>query len=358
MFRLGVNVAICGTVSKRGQSINAEVRFLDLRGSAGGREWTRTFSDSTERARGAIARQVVEALTGTAEWKPPEYGEETEPNSFSRPVNVNGDFEQGKPGWDAPDNVSTFLVDGPVRRGKVLKIRTDLLRDPWLEYRRKLMFGQADPANPPDIPRSTGYDSVGGLEGVHYGSDWIEAKGGQRYWLMAEVKGPSSEGNFPKIFVKGYRDMSAFADGLSERSLNERKLTPDAFAALPPEERKRLIAEDVRLHPDRHRREVYRWYLSCRFAVKNPRPNDSGNPPVSLPSKGDWGHFAAPFPHRGGLPDNVQWLQIQVYAYWPPGEYFFDNVRLYKDPTQTSLLLEERPRTPNLAKENAAASRP
>ncbi len=61
---------------------------------------------------------------------------------------------------------------------------------------------------------------------------------------------------------------------------------------------------------------MYRWYLICR----------SGGD--------DWTHAAAPFPRRGGLPAEVQWLQVQVYAYWPPGEYLFDNVWLYTDPRQ------------------------
>ena len=50
-------------------------------------------------------------------------------------------------------------------------------------------------------------------------------------------------------------------------------------------------------------------------------------------------------PPRGGLPGNVQWLQIQVYAYWPPGTYRFDNVHLYKAPKQTKPLPEEPART-------------
>ena len=163
---------------------------------------------------------------------------------------------------------------------------------------------------------------------MHYCSDWITAEPGRRYWLTADVKCRRTAGAFPRIFVKGFADMSASADGLPERSLVERGLTPRAFAALPADRRKALVAEDARAHPDRYRREVYRWYLACRNA------------------SGDWTHLAAPFPPRGGLPANVRWLQIQVYAYWPPGEYLFDNVFLYADPRQTSPSSEEPARTP------------
>jgi hypothetical protein len=199
------------------------------------------------------------------------------------------------------------------------------------------LFGQADPNRPPQIPTDTGYSSVAGAEGVHFCSDWIAAQKGRRYWLTADVKCARTGGAFPKIFVKGFADFSASADGLPERSLVERGLTPETFAAVPAAQRKELIAADARSHPDRYRREVYRWYLACR--------NEGG----------DWTHVAQAFPPRGGLPARVQWLQIQIYAYWPPGEYLFDNVFLYADPSlrtpagarQTAPLSEEPPRTPS-----------
>ena len=35
---------------------------------------------------------------------------------------------------------------------------------------------------------------------------------------------------------------------------------------------------------------------------------------------------------RGGLPENVEWLRIDIFAAWPSGEYRFDNVHLYLAP--------------------------
>jgi len=262
---------------------------------------------------------------------PPQYGDEPEPKkeSFGKPINANGDFEQGAKGWQGPDNVASFLEPGPTGRGAVLRIRTDLARDPWLEYYRNLRLGLADANRPPKIATDTSYGSVAGLEGVHFNGDWLAAEPGRRYWLLADVKKP---GGTPKVFVKGFINWSARADGLPELSMVERKLTPQAFAALAPEQRRKLIADDANAHPDRYRRESYRWYLNCREDGK------------------DWAHHAAPFPPRGGLPKNVQWLQIQVYAYWPPGTYYFDNVHLYKDPAQKDLLPEEPARTQSFDK--------
>lgn len=327
MERLGVDYAVWGSVTKSGKEFKAELKCLDMTDTKKPVELAKTFTDSSERARGELARQIVEVVTGSEEWVPPQYGDEPEPAAglLGKPVNANGGFEGGSAHWDAPDNVSTFIEDGPAGRGKVLRVRTDLERDAWLAYTRNIRLGLADPGRPPHIRTDKSYDSVAGLEGVHYRSEWIKASPGQRYWLTADHKGPGGA----KVFVKGYRDMSAEADGLPEVSLVEMKLTPEGFAAMSGAEQKKLIASDARLHPERYRRECYRWYLNCGGGGK------------------EWKHFAAPCPPRGGLPANVEWLQIQVYSYWPPGEYLWDNVNLYKDPAQKAPAKEEPARTPN-----------
>ncbi len=326
--RAAAQMAIFGEVQTIGRSVRAEIRCVDISGGQP-RAWTKVFSDETERARGIIARGVVEAVTGQAEWTPPQYGDEAEPKNFAKPLNVNGGFDAGAVGWARPDNVSTLLVADPRGgKGKVLKIFTDLDRDAWLKYQRDLMLGRADPAKPPKIPPPKGkYSSVAAWEGVHYRSDWIDATAGQRYWLTADMMGRSAGMFFPKIVVKGFADFSAQAAGLSETSLKELGLTPEQFADLPKARRDELIQAEARKNPARYRREVYRWYLACR--------NEAGG----------WKHFAAPFPPRGGLPANVKWLRIEVYAYWPAGEYFFDNVHLYKDPRQKAPLPEIKART-------------
>ena len=325
---LAANVGVCGTVRAAGNAVQAEVRCLDLTAPDEPKTWTKAFADSTQRWHAVIATAIVESITGRPEWKPPEYGDEPTPKNFGKPVNVNGEFESGHEGWEHPDNVSTMLVEDEAGRGRVLKVRTDLARGPWLEYTRNLRFGLADPNRPPNIPTDRSEGAVGGMEGVHYRSDWIDAKPGQRYWLAADVKGLGGA----KIFIKGYLDWTKQADGLPEASLVQRGLTPLSFAKLPPEQRAKIVAEDAKAHPERYRREVYRWYLNC----------GGGG--------GRWRHLAAPVPPRGALPDNVRWIQIQVYAYWPPGAYYFDNVHLYRDPTQKTPLPEEPARTPSFEK--------
>ena len=333
-------MAIFGDVARDGEAVTVTVSILGGGADGGpGNPETHAYTDNTERWRAIVTRQIVEGLTGRALWRPYEYGDEDEPEQFAAPVNVNGSFDEDQTGWDAADNVAIFYEAGPDDRGKVLRVRTDLKRQPYLDYRRALAQGSADRANPPTIEADTSYGSLGGVEGVHVRSTWIKAVPGRRYWLTADVKSGAGKGAIPRIFVKGFLDAPAHADGLHGLSLAERDLTPETFAALPEDERTKLIKTDTAAHPERYRRECYRWYLACRSRTD------------------DWEHFAAPFPPRGGLPDNVQWLRIDIFCYWPPGQTLLDNVHLYADPRQADPLPEQPPRTPGVRRQPTTQAR-
>ncbi|MBS3733408.1 MAG: hypothetical protein KGY99_00580 [Phycisphaerae bacterium] len=311
--RLGANLALYGTVTTGEDGLRATVRCLDLTDPDSPTGWKRTYADDTERARAVLTRRIVEDVTGRDEWAPPEMGAEPVPEGLGEPVNANGGFERGSTGWETPDNLATFIEAGGDDRGNILRLRTDLAREPWLAYRRALRLGKADPSDPPTVPRDTSYGSVAGLEGVHFRSTFIRARPGRRYWLTVDRKGPKGA----KVFVKGFRATPHARDGLPESTLAELGLTPREFAELPPEKRQKLIDADAAKHPKRYLRECYRWYLNCAEAD-------------------GWTHFAAPFPPRGTLGEDVEWLQIQVYAYWPPDEYRWDNVHLYLAPQQAA----------------------
>ncbi len=325
--RWGVNLLLYGRLVGQDEGFRAEIRLIDLTGPQPD-GWVKTFSDDSERWRAVVSRAIVEAVTGRPEWVPPQYGDEPEPETFGKPLNANGDFEDGNAGWEAADNVSTFLEKSGAQRGRILRVRTDLARGPWLAYKRKIRLGRASPDRPPKIPRDTSYGSVAGLEGVHFRSEWIPATPGQRYWLTADHWGQGGA----KIFVKGFRRTRHGLDGVPESRLAAMGLTPEQFAELPEAKRKAIVAEDARKHPNAYLRECYRWYLNCGEG------------------KDAWTHFAAPVPPRGGLPANVDLLQIQIYSYWPPGIYRWDNVHLYKDPNQQAPLPEEKARTRNFQK--------
>lgn len=362
--KMACTVGFYGTVTRKGkEALSAEIRCIDLTpGNPNPVKWTKTFSDDSERARGEIAKAVVEAYTGTAEWIAPQYGDEKPPEKFGPPLNVNGDFEAGHKFWDAPDNCASFLEKGPPGRGTILRIRTDIPNDPWLEYHRKLRLGLATTDNPPKLKRDTGYGSVGGNEGVHFCSEYMPTQPGMRYWLTADVKPAAG-----KIFIKGWYDVSTdanYLDGLPEASMCQRKLAPGAdpkladswkaceagkgdltavqFTAMPKDQQKKLVLDDAQKFPLRYLRECYRWYVNCERAVQST-------------DKDGWKHIAAVFPPRGGMPDMIgprklKYLQIQIYPYWPAQEYMYDNVWVYKDPRVAAPVAEEAARTANFGK--------
>ena len=327
--QLAARVGVYGSATKSGHDVRLELCGIDLRAGGKPKTWKKTFRDRTERHNAEISKAVVEAITGKPEWVPPEYGDEEEPEKFGPPLNVNGAFDAGAKGWQRPDNVATFIEPGDAGRGNILRVRTNLDRWPYLNYVRDIRFGKADPRNPPNIKTMGGYSCLGGMEGVHFKSDWIEAKPGQRYWLMADY---NKVGGTPKVFLKGFKKTEHALDGLPESALARLKMTPEQFAALPDARRKKLVADAARREPKLFLRECYRWYLNCRGA------------------SGQWEHLAAPVPPRGGLPDYVETFQLHVYSYWPPGTYKWDNVWLYKDPRQKAPLPEVKPQTPNFGK--------
>ena len=324
--QIASQIGVYGTATKAGHDVTLELRGIDLRGEKP-TTWRKTFSDATERHNAVISKAVVEQITGKDEWVPPQYGDEAEPEKFGPPVNVNGDFEAGQKGWQRPDNAATFLEKGPAGRGNILRVRTDLERWPYINYVRDIRFGKADPSRPPKIGKDTSYASLGGMEGVHFKSDWLPAKAGQRYWLMADFDRPGA-----KVFLKGFQKTEHALDGLPESALAKLGMTARQFAELPKDKREKLVADAARREPTLFLREVYRWYLNCRG------------------QGGQWNHLAAPVPPRGGLPDYVQTLQIQVYSYWPAATYRWDNVWLYEDPRQKAPLPEVKPQTPNFGK--------
>jgi TolB-like protein len=333
--RLAASLGVYGSVRRNGRDVRLELCCIDLRGGGEPRTWRKQFHDATERHNAVISKAAVEAITGQAEWVPPQYGDEQEPKSFGKPLNVNGSFDEGShKGWQHPDNVASFLEKGPTGRGGILRIRTDLARWPYINYIRDIRMGKAHPSRPPKIATETGFSCLGGMEGVHFKSDWIKAAPGQRYWLMADFTRPGA-----KVFLKGFQKTEHALDGMPESALARLGMTAEQFAALPEARRKKLIAQAAEREPELFLRECYRWYLNCRG------------------ENGKWNHLAAPVPPRGGLPDYVEWLQIQVYCYWPAGTYQWDNVYLYKDPRQAAPLPEEKPRTPNVGKTSDVVER-
>jgi hypothetical protein len=209
-------------------------------------------------------------------------------------ISKNPRFEEGsgeKPvGWERIDGLCSFWIDDPTggSRGKVIKMDTRMLQtqaDAW--WKKWRAGAPASQAPEPVFAKPPAYNAVAGLHGVHYYSDYIEIKPGMRYRVLADLIATAGGGGAPKVFVKGY-------------------------AEVPPTVRE--------TRPQR--REIWRTYMPCRGA------------------RGEWKHFSETLtiPDRGVKMSNVitlqvKWIRIIPYAYWPPGVYYWDNVKVVEEPT-------------------------
>ncbi|HIE53109.1 MAG TPA: hypothetical protein EYP85_15265 [Armatimonadetes bacterium] len=189
------------------------------------------------------------------------------------PANLvpNGDLERGKEvplGWEEPDDLTTFWERRP-EGGHCFRFDTDVYMHEVKARRAqmKLPRDQRPPAKPKTPTSGPRYNTAAGVSGVWLYSDYLEVEPGATYRLRVEVM---SRGPEVKIFVKGY----ALRHG--------------------------------------ERRVVWRTYKTYK------QPD------------GRWRMVERTFtiPRRAGSP--VRWIRLQPYAFWPPGEVFFDNFGVVK----------------------------
>src|SRR5258708_318129 len=122
--------------------------------------------------------------------------EETKPKEKPGAKNLipNGDFEAGADsptGWQPVDGLTSFWVNGPDgKRGKVLKFDTDVLQSQGYDWWVKISKGAKAKDAPKKLPTTPPkYDTLAGLDGVWYWSDFIPIEKGKSYWLTLDVKG-------------------------------------------------------------------------------------------------------------------------------------------------------------------------
>ncbi|MBI4605282.1 MAG: hypothetical protein HY721_25240 [Planctomycetes bacterium] len=208
-------------------------------------------------------------------------GETDEGKAPRRPANLvpNGDFEKGKgPGpesWQRPDELTTFWVAAPGRKGKCMRIDTDVLASQFREREDQLAKAAREKEEPPPPAKKKPtaepkYDTVAGLDGVHFVSSDIPLKHGSFYRLEVDVKveGKAS----PKVWVKAYGTLTS-KGGARERQL-------------------------------------WKKSLNCEGASS------------------EWRTFRMAFPLNTRIPPAADKLRISLYPYWPPATYYFDDVRL------------------------------
>jgi hypothetical protein len=252
--------------------------------------------------------------------------------ALSRNLLTNGSFENGRYwpfGWEATDGLTTFAVSGGTDGYRCMHLYTDVLDAQWGPHNRALRAAVAraeamaggdpqalgkDPRPPPPTRIPTNppyYDTVAGLEGIHYRSEYIRLKPRAIYRFCVDAR-TDAEGA-PKVFIKGFFD--------------QKMKTRNGWEVV--------------------RRNAYRA------------------PMILDPCDEQWRRYARTFhPSRSKStldkePLKTEHLQVQLYAYWKPGNYYFDNCRLeivgYEEPDEPEPgpkpATQEEPKVPALGED-------
>jgi len=258
-----------------GDVYSISLQAIDLRGDG----TVVTFKKTAETPREValvcrdLADELAKALTGEG------YSETYPSMSTSGYMKVgpnlvkNGHFESGTgspAGWEPVDGLCSFRERGGAV-GHYVRFDTDVDLAEWQEWRKKLDEG-ADVSQAPKKTPTSGdkYNTVAGTYGVHLYSDAMPVKPGATYAITFDAKGPKADKLFfAKVFVKGYGEAGSTM-------------------------------------------EYYNMYK----AVK---PSHDGI----------WEHYSRIF-HPTERTPQVKFMKVMLYAYWPPGEYAFDNVQVYE----------------------------
>ena len=195
----------------------------------------------------------------------------------------NGTFDEGAPyaaHWERADGLTSFF-EAEEGRGRIVKMDTLVDRDQALEWAKAF---KADPTLKPPAKRPiapASYGSIGGNEGVMLDSELIDCKPGQDYKLTVDFKGDGK----PFVWIKGFLMHPA------------RQVLVDGY--------------QTRLEPGK-------------------------------PSATEWRTFSIGFNPTAKSP-RIQKIKVRLYAYWPNGLYYFDNVRVEEiTPEEMAKLVEKR----------------
>jgi hypothetical protein len=217
---------------------------------------------------------------------------------------LNGDFTVAQAdipvGWTRPDNLTVFWEDGGIHgKGKCLRLDTDVYRNEWEAHRK-------DPTQPVSKTPTTGlkYDTVGGTAGVAVFSHPIVVEAGGCYRVSYDVKGQGE----PFIFVLGY--WKCGLEHLKDMG------TKYFFKPVPGGPSFSLVAYNTS-GEEKRPPEAGDFIMSYRRRVVARFPGGA---------EGTWRHYETVLQFPADSP--IQVALLELYAYWPPGDYWFDNVRL------------------------------
>jgi hypothetical protein len=236
-----------------------------------------TYISAGESSNGTgTAGTAATASTGTA-------SATAAPASTAPSLVANHDFENGTgdqpAGWSGSsgidafplDNLTQFWVSRPDGDGKCVKLDTDVYKKEWRKRYDEL---KADPKAAPwkkTVTKGKKYNTMGGIDGVRIVSENIQINPDATYRITVEIKSTAPKAN---VFVKGYVELRG----------RERQVYKARMACEPKEE------------------EVGEWRTYTRTF--------------------------SPGKTKGTMPTH---MRVHIYAYWPPGEVYVDNVLLVEE---------------------------
>ncbi|HEX4141973.1 MAG TPA: hypothetical protein VHY91_00345 [Pirellulales bacterium] len=220
----------------------------------------------------------------------------------------NGDFETPNAKGDGPahwqqidDLVYHWSQAADPAHGRVLHIETDIGQSQAYAWWKKLILDGAPLREAPAKIHDDGYASIGGLDGGFYASDLIPIKAGAAYKVYVDCKGPGA-----KVFIRGYENEVPLSFADEQPAVQEMFATARGEPSLTKEGKAR-----------KHR---LRYAYQTWFAVGG---SDTWQ---------TYTHRQPRHPNGRELTEDVRWIRIQLYPYWPATTYEFDNVRLIEVP--------------------------
>ncbi len=215
---------------------------------------------------------------------------------------VNPGFEEGDKaplGWTAPDRLTVFWEQSGGNPGKYIRFDTDV-------YLSEAKKHQSEPDKDVQKTQPVGerYDTVGGTTGVNCWSLPVAVEPGGWYLMEADVKGP---GGSPFVYLKGFRELDE-KDASGHGTLRFFCRVPGGPAyseLIGGDEQRQARAGDML--------QTFRARLVCR-----------------VPGDGKWHRFQRTVQIKTEKRYRADVVMLMLYAYWPAGEYCFDNISLRK----------------------------
>ena len=221
----------------------------------------------------------------------PEFPDNKVPNDSV----VNGNFEEAVPGvvpypkgWAHPDGYCiSWITDSMApEHGKVIMLDTDhnepVARKRQAQLREALAKGSPLPA-PPEAARGAGYGAIAGTYGVSFYSEKFTCKPKQAYKVSFDYRGASGGA---KVWVRGW----------------------GIFAG---EERRR-----------------YETIVNCYVKATGWRHFEQAFHPTRRLGPKDTQYQSPEEREKHATYTDIAVMRVMLYAYWPPGQYWFDNIKV------------------------------